>query len=232
MKTNFDQIMSWLAEYEGGYVNHPRDPGGATNRGVTQRVYDAYRRRKGQSPRSVRQLTDNEHDAIYLAQYWMPVRGDHLAPGVDASVFDMAVHSGVSRAVKTLQRVLGVKADGVIGEITLAALDKAIKARGVAPIIIDFNKRRMSFLRRLSTFSTFGRGWTRRVVGQREGAQTDDIGVVDRSVMLAAGAGRDIPKPRGSVKGRAEDFDLSFIGRLIEAFAAVLEALFQKKGVA
>ena len=226
MRVNFDRIMTWLAQYEGGFVNHPKDPGGATNRGVTQRVYNAFRRRQGQAPRSVRNLTDQEHDAIYLRQYWMPVRGDELPAGIDASVFDMAVHSGVSRASKTLQRCIGAKPDGVIGEITLGKLAQLVKQGQLEVIIKQFNKRRMSFMRRLKTFKTFGKGWTRRVMGRVDGVQAADIGVVDRSVMLAQGF-KIIPLPKGAVDGRADDADVDFIGRLFEALEVLFAGLFQ-----
>lgn len=228
MRKNLKIIMSWLAEYEGGFVNHPKDPGGATNRGVTQRVYDAFRKRNGWPPRSVRSITDAEHDAIYLRQYWLPARGDELPSGIDASVFDMAVHSGVSRAAKTLQSVIGVKADGVIGEITLARLSDLIAAQGRQVIIKEFNKRRMAFMRRLKTFKTFGKGWTRRVMGRFDGAQHDDVGVVDRSIMLAQGFGH-IPKPRYATEGRADDADIGGIGNLIEVLSTLFARLFSGK---
>lgn len=230
MKKNFDAIMEWLALYEGGFVNHPRDPGGATNRGVTQRVYDAWRDRNGVERRSVRFLTGPEHDAIYLRQYWLPVRGDELPSGLDATVFDFAVNSGVSRAVKTLQRALGVTADGIIGEVTLAAIQRTVRADNLFDLIIDINKRRMAFLRRLKTFSTFGKGWTRRVMGDHQGVQIGDIGVVDRSIMLARGdTPGAIQKPKAAAGGTARDSDLDWLGGLFEAIAAFVEALFQSR---
>lgn len=227
MRSNQPLIMSWLAVYEGGYVNHPEDPGGATNRGVTQRVYDAFRRRQNQATRSVKHLTDAEHDAIYLAQYWLPIRADELPAGIDATVFDIAVHSGVSRAAKMLQQALGVRADGIIGEQTLAAVQDAVRLGNVAPLIVDINRRRMAFLRRLKHWKTFGKGWTTRVVGRHEGVQEVDIGVVDRSVMLARGR-TDMALPKNSAGGKADDRDLSFIGNLIEAVLAFIQQLFRK----
>lgn len=237
MKQNFSTIMKWLAAYEGGFVNHPRDPGGATNRGVTQRVYDAFRRRQDLPTRSVRHITDAEHDAIYRKQYWNPVRGDDLPSGLDATVFDFAVNSGVSRSAKTLQRALRAKGqrqiavDGIVGEMTLEAVE-AVKRRNALPeLIVDINNRRFAFVRRLSTFDVFGKGWTRRIMGERMGVQKGDIGVIDRSMMLARGdMPTAIPAPKQPAPGPAEDRDLKLAGGLIEALRALFEALFGGKG--
>lgn len=231
MRRNFDQIMVWLAAYEGGFVNHPSDPGGATNRGVTQAVYDAFRRRHGQPTRSVRALTDAEHDAIYLHQYWMPVRGDDLPSGLDATVFDFAVNSGVSRSVKTLQRALnakgaGLAVDGQIGELTLAAIDDVGPGQGVVELIVDVNERRLAFVKRLSTFKTFGRGWTRRIMGEQMGVQADDLGVIDRSMMLARDVRHsNIPKPKAPGAGPARGADAGWLGALIQAIADLIADL-------
>jgi lysozyme family protein len=232
MKKNFPTIMGWLAVYEGGFVNHPRDPGGATNRGVTQRVYDAFRRRQGVATQSVRHLTDAEHDAIYRQQYWNPVRGDDLPSGLDATVFDFAVNSGVSRASKYLQRALRAKGqkvavDGIIGEMTLDAINTVARRGGLADLIIYINERRFAFVRQLSTFDVFGKGWTRRIMGERMGVQAGDIGVIDRSIMLARGdTPAAIPKPRAPAPGPASGTDLRGLPALFEAIGDFLEALF------
>lgn len=164
MKANFEKALALVLEHEGGYVNHPRDPGGATNKGVTQAVYDAYRKNKGQAKQSVRLLTDAELRAIYKFQYWDRVQGDLLPSGVDYAVFDFAVNSGVGRASKYLQAVVGVAQDGQIGARTIAAITST------AYTINKLCDRRMGFLRALKIFPTFGRGWTRRVDGVRKDA--------------------------------------------------------------
>ena len=161
---NFPNALALVLEHEGGFSNHPRDPGGATMRGVTQAVYDAYRKVRGRGPQSVRFITEAELEAIYKFQYWDKVQGDHLPTGLDYAVFDFAVNSGVSRASKYLQAVVGVKQDGVIGARTLAAIDDPKR------VINALCDRRMSFLRNLGTFATFGRGWTSRVQGVRRHA--------------------------------------------------------------
>ena len=157
MNTNFDKCLALVLIHEGGFVNHPADPGGKTNRGVTQAVYDAYRKTRGRGQQSVKFITDDEVKAIYKFQYWDRVQGDLLPRGLDYAVFDFAVNSGVGRASKYLQAVLGVAQDGVIGAKTLAAVQSPYNA------INALCDRRMSFLRNLKTFLTFGKGWTRRV---------------------------------------------------------------------
>ncbi len=161
MKANFEKALAYVLEHEGGYVNHPRDPGGATNKGVTQAVYDSYRKMRGRGQQSVKFITDEELRAIYKFQYWDKVQADHLPSGVDYAVFDFAVNSGVGRASKYLQAVVGVPQDGQIGARTIAAIDSPVR------VINALCDRRMGFLRNLKTFLTFGRGWTRRVQGVR-----------------------------------------------------------------
>ena len=161
MHNNFEKALALVLEHEGGYVNHPKDPGGATNRGVTQAVYDSYRKVRGRGPRSVKFISEEELRAIYRFQYWDAVKADLLPTGLDYAMFDFAVNSGVSRAAKYLQAVLGVAQDGVIGARTLAAITSPVS------IINALLDRRMGFLRNLRTFLTFGKGWTRRVQGVR-----------------------------------------------------------------
>lgn len=161
MKTNFEMALAYVLEHEGGYVNHPRDPGGATNKGVTQAVYDGYRKMRGRGIQSVKFISEEEVRAIYKFQYWDRVQGDMLPAGVDYAVFDFAVNSGVGRASKYLQAVVGVQQDGIIGARTVAAVTNPVAT------INALCDRRMGFLRNLKTFLTFGRGWTRRVQGVR-----------------------------------------------------------------
>ena len=169
MKENFRQSLLHVLKHEGGYVNHPRDPGGATNKGVIQRTYNGYLRRKGRTLQSVRFITDGEVADIYKTQYWDAVSGDELPSGVDYCIFDGAVNSGPSRSIKWLQRAIGAGADGVIGNETLG------KILTVAPktIINRVCDDRLGFMQRIKdkkgrrAWLTFGRGWSRRVKGVR-----------------------------------------------------------------
>lgn len=167
MKENFVPALAAVLVHEGGYVNHPRDPGGATNKGVTQRVYDDFRVNNGLPPRSVRYIAQEEVERIYKRQYWDAVRCDDLPAGVDYCIFDLAVNSGTNRAARFLQRSVGVLEDGKIGPVTIAAV-KAQAPNLLVDLICD---ERMCFLRSLSTFGTFGKGWTRRVSDVRDHAK-------------------------------------------------------------
>jgi len=116
-----------MLEHEGGFVHHPRDPGGMTNLGVTKSVYELWKGRPV-SESEMRALTIDDVRPIYHAKYWTKVRGDDLPLGVDYAVFDFAVNSGVRRAARTLQQLVGVHDDGVIGPFTIGAT-KAVDAR-------------------------------------------------------------------------------------------------------
>lgn len=162
--SSYDRSLALVLKHEGGFSNHKSDPGGATMRGVTQRVYDAWRRSREAQRRSVIHITPEEISLIYKGQYWDHIRADELPPGLDYAVFDYAVNSGPSRAVKDLQRILNVPADGRIGVVTLGAARDA----DVAKTINKLCDRRLGFMRALKKlWPVFGRGWTRRVTGVR-----------------------------------------------------------------
>jgi lysozyme family protein len=159
MRENFPEALEAVLIHEGGFVDHPKDPGGATNMGITHKTYAAWLRVNGMEQKSVRDITEAEVAAIYSEQYWDAVAGDRLPSGVDYAVFDFAVNSGPSRAVKFLQRVVGVAEDGILGQQTLAA----VYGMGARQIVTDLCAARLAWLKRLSHWSTFGRGWERRV---------------------------------------------------------------------
>lgn len=193
MEANRDKVLAWIGLSEGGYVNNPHDNGGATNRGITWRTYNAWRKKQGRPPKDIRSITKEEADEIIYEEYLRPVRFADLPSGVDYSVADFAVNSGVSRAAKELQLALGYSGrdvDGVIGVRTLETL------RGHHPLAVieTYNGRRMAFLERLADWRHFGGGWTKRVEGKVPGTQTTDIGVRDRSALMAKGVS-NIPAP-------------------------------------
>lgn len=212
---NFETSLAKVLRHEGLWSNHPLDPGGATMKGVTQRVYDAWRRNKGLHTQSVRYIADAELADIYRNQYWHAVRGDELPDGVDYAVFDFAVNSGPGRAIKDLQRVIGETQDGIIGQRTLARVNGANDREG---LIHDYLDRRLAFLRSLKTWSAFGRGWASRVASVRLhalalahsgfgiAALPVDDGLSDSDLLLIAEAGKadpaDTSVPR-SAEGRA-----------------------------
>lgn len=162
------ESLAKVLVHEGGYVNHRQDPGGPTNKGVTQRVYDAYRKGKGLPMRSVKHITMDEVYEIYDRQYWDAVKGDQLPAGVDYVVFDGAVNSGPSQSIKWLQRALGPlytgRVDGIMGMATLTAL-RSVNNNDA--LIDRICAQRLAFLKALKTWRTFGKGWSSRVAGVR-----------------------------------------------------------------
>jgi lysozyme family protein len=158
MRDNFDASFKMVLSHEGGYVNDPRDPGGATNMGVTQRAWEDYVGHPV-SERSMIALTRDMVKPFYRAKYWDKIGGDSLPSGVDHAAFDLAVNSGVSRAARYMQRIAGVLEDGIIGPKSL----EAISACPPDKMIDALCSTRLDFLKRLPTWKTFGRGWGRRV---------------------------------------------------------------------
>ena len=155
MKENYAKCLAQVLKYEGGYVDHPKDPGGPTNKGVTQAVYDSWRKSQNLPTQTVRNISDPEVAAIYKNLYWDRISGDNLPSGVDFAVFDYAVNSGVSRAAKTLQAVVGVTQDGQIGPATIEATKTYVA--------MSITNRRLAFMQSLSIWSTFGKGWAARI---------------------------------------------------------------------
>ena len=159
---NFERALALVLVHEGGYVDHPADPGGATNLGVTIGTLSDWLGRPA-TKAEVKALTKAAVAPIYRRNYLNAVRGDELPPGVDYCVFDFAVNSGKGRAIPSLQRALSVADDGKLGPLTLAAASSKDAGQTIERICAD----RLAFLRRLSTWSTFGRGWSARVEGVR-----------------------------------------------------------------
>lgn len=165
MDANFPRALDLVLKHEGGWADHPADPGGATNLGITIGTLSEWMGRPA-TKADVRGLTKATVAPIYRKRYWDAVRGDDLPSGLDYAVFDFAVNSGVSRASKYLQAILRVPQDGKIGPVTVAAA----KAADPTILIERLCANRMEFLRGLSTFPTFGKGWTNRVEGVLEAA--------------------------------------------------------------
>lgn len=159
--TLFDQALAFVLRWEGGYSNHPSDPGGATNKGITQRVYDSWRDGQSLPRRSVRSLDDLEVRAIYEQRYWLKAGCHRLRPLLAFALLDFAVNAGPSRAVKALQIVLAVEPDGVVGPETVRAAESAPEPW------VRLNRDRRAFYRRLAqsrpTLGVFLRGWLNRV---------------------------------------------------------------------
>ena len=133
--------LAFTLRWEGGYVNHPNDRGGPTNKGVIQRVYDDWRRRQGQPPRDVRAIEDAEVHTIYETQYWVPPRCPLLGEPLDMVHFDTAVNMGAGRAVRFLQAAVGAAVDGAFGDNTL----RAVRAADLGTTLAAYCQRRENF---------------------------------------------------------------------------------------
>jgi lysozyme family protein len=159
---NFDPCLAFVLAAEGGYVDDPLDPGGATNLGITLKVLTDWRH-SAVTKQDVKSLTRDEAAAIYRAHYWNVVRGDSLPAGVDLMAFDAAVNLGAGRSARILQAVVGVTQDGSIGPTTVAAVVGA----NPSDIIEALATKRSDYYHSLSTFDHFGAGWTRRVTNAK-----------------------------------------------------------------
>ena len=158
MKVNYDKCLETILHHEGGYVNHPKDPGGETNLGVTKKVYQEHGGTK-----DMKDLLVEDVAPIYKKGYWDKIKGDDLPGGLDLCVFDFGVNAGPGRAAKFLQQMIGTTVDGGIGPNTLAKLEEYVRENGEHESVKKYQEMRQKYYEGLSTFSTFGKGWTRRV---------------------------------------------------------------------
>lgn len=167
---NFAQAIKFVLKWEGGYVNHPADPGGATNIGITQATYDKYRRSKGLPLQSVRKIGQSEVEEIYHERYWKPINGDNLPNSLALAAFDLAVNSGLDTAKRALNA-----------------------AKGDWRALVAW---RIEFLAGLRHFDTFGKGWMRRIAALiRKCASLDDpFANVQRLILLPNKAATPIEK--------------------------------------
>lgn len=164
---NYRACLVKVLQWEGGFVHHPNDPGGATNMGITLGTYRAYAEDHGLDQPSVddlRIIDEYVVSHVYQSRYWNAVQGDDLPSGVDLIVFDAAVLSGPRQAAKTLQRCVGVDDDGVIGPVTLKAVyDFPSKAS----LVRAYGHQREAFFKgivsRRAKSRVFLKGWLNRL---------------------------------------------------------------------
>lgn len=168
----FEKALAFVLKWEGGYSDHPLDPGGATNYGITQATYDAWRKRKNLPTKPVKEITMSEVRLIYRERYWEAIGGNSLPPPLALAAFDFAVNSGVARAQRYLAEAKG-----------------------------DWRKlvaSRIKFLVNLSTFGAFGRGWMRRVADLVEQcAQLE--GSISRAARLILDGAEPVPIAKANV---------------------------------
>jgi lysozyme family protein len=158
--TGFDKCLPLLFDDEGGYCNDAHDSGGPTKWGITHYDLAEFLGKKSVSVQEVKDMTKAIAAKIYKNKYWKSIHGDELPDGVDYAVFDYAVNSGISRAVKVLQKIVGVKQDGIVGGMTI----DAVKRMDPEEIINKLCDQRLSFLQSLKIWKYFGKGWKRRVL--------------------------------------------------------------------
>jgi lysozyme family protein len=140
VQQNFTPSLSVTLAYEGGWADHPKDPGGATMKGVTLATFRRFYPKATKA--DLKAISDADIARIYRQDYWQPVKGDTLAAGVDLATFDAAVNSGPARARKWLLASVGGAAPDTVKKLCA---------------------KRLGFMRSLAIWSTFGKGWSRRV---------------------------------------------------------------------
>lgn len=173
MEKNYNYIMGEVFGSEGGYVNDKNDPGGPTNHGITQATLARYRGRPV-SIQEVKDLKKTEAWDIYRSMYWPQVKAGELPSGLDYAVFDFGVNSGPGQAIKTLQRTLGVPADGLFGPVTFSSIAKA----DLTKLIPKYCQARLTFMKGLKKWDYFKNGWTSRVTK----VQAKSLGLIDKKV--------------------------------------------------
>lgn len=174
---NFDPCLAEILKHEGGYVNHPKDPGGETNMGISKRSYPG---------ENIRGMTRARAGEIYRRDFWNRVRGDQLPDGIDLVAFDPAVNSGVSRGSRWLQAALGFPRSEQDGKVGPNTVGKAQAASDGVAVIKRACAARMGFLRGLRTWGTFSKGWTRRVAS----VEATAVAMNTRSAMAVRQQGR------------------------------------------
>jgi lysozyme family protein len=163
-----DAALRFVLRWEGGFVDHPNDPGGRTNKGVTQKVYDGWRARQGLAQRDVKLIDEAEAHTIYATHYWVPPRCDRLDTPLDLVQFDTAVNMGVGRAVRFLQAAVGCGVDGDFGPGT----ERAVAGCDAGTVVADYCKRRERFYVSLAQnnprLAVFLKGWMNRLNALRK----------------------------------------------------------------
>lgn len=191
---NYDASLARVLKHEGGYTNHPSDPGGPTNFGITIHDYRRYIKASGTAA-DVRNMPLADAAKIYRARYWHALRCDDLPAGLDYAVFDYGVNSGIGRAARVMQRLLNVGQGTSMTDAVIAAVRKT----SAVALIEKLCDERMAFLKSLRTWPVFGAGWSRRVAEVRRDALAMARGAVVAPLSSAAANGKaSVPQPKAA----------------------------------
>ncbi len=169
MADTFATCLAFTLQAEGGYVDDPADPGGATNRGITLATYRQWSDDPDFGIAQIQDMTERTARAIYRSLYWNPLRADALPAGVDLSVFDMGVNGGIWGSARLLQRALGFSGDELDGSIGPQTLGAAAKC-DARTLVDDLADQQTAYYRSLADFDTFGAGWLNRTEARRAAA--------------------------------------------------------------
>lgn len=236
-KENFPAALARVLVYEGGFVNDPHDPGGATNQGVTQATYNVYRSSHKMPGQSVRLISSEEVADLYRGMYWNLCRCDDLPAGIDFAVFDAAVNSGPGAAGKWLQQALGAdytgQVDGLIGRATVDAVNAA---KDDDVLVAGICGRRLATLQRNRNWSRYGKGWGARIANVVKIGQAWAAGSVGPAPVMVDSAGghqkaplSDTKKPLVPITATAVVAGVSTAGgtltELAAAFAPIQSAI-------
>lgn len=206
MRANFNACLAVTLKHEGGYVNDPHDPGGETNLGISKRSYPK---------EDIHGMTRKRAAAIYRRDFWDAVNGDDLPAGLDLVAFDAAVNSGVMRGSKWVQQALGVKADGRIGPVSLAAAHRA----DVATVVQDAISRRFDFLRGLRTWPRYKRGWTARL----EAVEAAALSMASKAPAAQTSPSTGLPRAENAIVRNPVAWLLSLIGGGLALWLATIK---------
>ncbi len=204
-KSTYARVMPEVFAHEGGWSDHPSDPGGATNMGITIGVFSEWLGRPA-TKTELRNMPKSTAEAIYKARYADPLRYDDLPAGVDYATLDGGINSGVSRGAKWLQRAVGAAQDGKVGPLTVNAANAAPDKVATVKRICGY---RLGFVQSLRTWSVFGRGWARRI------AEVEALGVT-----LALEARNEAPRPHIAAEEQQANRDASRAGNTAVATGA------------
>jgi lysozyme family protein len=213
-RSTYDQALVRLLAHEGGYTNHPSDPGGPTNFGITIGDYRRYVNADATAA-DIRTMRVDQAKAIYRARYWATMRCDELPAGLDYATFDYGVNSGTGRAAKVLQRLVGLPADGRMSDAVIAAVQK----QNTGDLIVRLCDERLAFLKRLKTWPVFGTGWGRRVADVRAAALTMAAQAKAPAKTEPAGSNATVPA-KASIR-------IAWAGAVAAAAAAITRAAHQ-----